>query len=94
MLKPPSLTSLEPRGLKASYASPSSPTTRASAVWRNLYKARADVDVRALAAVVSWIRASLVQFEHMDDVELLACVTGKLEVCSSGTREEGNDDRK
>ncbi|KAK3380185.1 ubiquinol-cytochrome C chaperone-domain-containing protein [Lasiosphaeria ovina] len=44
----------------------------ASAVWRNLYKARADVDVRALAAVVSWIRACLVRFERMDDVELLA----------------------
>jgi cytochrome b pre-mRNA-processing protein 3 len=39
----------------------------AEAVWRNLFKAREDVDVRALAAVVSWIRAGIQQFGEMTD---------------------------
>jgi cytochrome b pre-mRNA-processing protein 3 len=39
----------------------------ASAVWRNLFKAREDVDVRALAAVVSWMRAGLADLGHMRD---------------------------
>ncbi|KXX76930.1 CBP3-like protein [Madurella mycetomatis] len=39
----------------------------ASAVWRNLFKASEDVDVRALAAVVSWMRAGLAQLGNMAD---------------------------
>ncbi|KAL2129729.1 hypothetical protein VTI74DRAFT_7392 [Chaetomium olivicolor] len=39
----------------------------ASAVWRNLFKAREDVDVRALAAVVSWMRAGLSRLGAMTD---------------------------
>ncbi|GAB1320633.1 Ubiquinol-cytochrome c chaperone domain-containing protein [Madurella fahalii] len=37
----------------------------ASAVWRNLFKASEDVDVRVLAAVVSWMRAGLAQLGDM-----------------------------
>jgi cytochrome b pre-mRNA-processing protein 3 len=46
----------------------------ASAVWRNLFKAREDVDVRALAAVVAWMRAGLRELGDMSDemVELNA----------------------
>ncbi|KAK4123939.1 hypothetical protein N657DRAFT_656252 [Parathielavia appendiculata] len=39
----------------------------ASAVWRNLFKAREDVDVRALAAVVAWMRAGLMELGDMPD---------------------------
>ncbi|KAK4157986.1 thiolase-like protein [Chaetomidium leptoderma] len=39
----------------------------ASAVWRNLFKAREDVDVRALAAVVAWMRAGLKELGEMTD---------------------------
>ncbi|KAI1818842.1 hypothetical protein GGS20DRAFT_581230 [Poronia punctata] len=39
----------------------------ASAVWRNLFKAREDVDVRLLAAVVSWMRLSLKMLDQMPD---------------------------
>ncbi|KAL2019661.1 hypothetical protein VTK56DRAFT_9280 [Thermocarpiscus australiensis] len=39
----------------------------ASAVWRNLFKAREDVDVRALAAVVSWMRCVLKELGDMTD---------------------------
>ncbi|KAJ4292308.1 Mitochondrial beta-keto-acyl synthase [Collariella sp. IMI 366227] len=42
----------------------------ASAVWRNLFKAREDVDVRALAAVVSWIRAGISRMAEMEDGEV------------------------
>jgi len=46
----------------------------ASAVWRNLFKAREDVDVRALAAVVAWMRAGLRELGELTDdaVELQA----------------------
>jgi cytochrome b pre-mRNA-processing protein 3 len=46
----------------------------ASAVWRNLFKAREDVDVRALAAVVAWMRAGLRELGEMadEDVEISA----------------------
>ncbi|KAK4043230.1 thiolase-like protein [Parachaetomium inaequale] len=46
----------------------------ASAVWRNLFKAREDVDVRALAAVVAWMRAGLRELGEMadEDVEVAA----------------------
>jgi cytochrome b pre-mRNA-processing protein 3 len=39
----------------------------ASAVWRNLFKAREDVDVRALAAVVAWMRSGLRELGEMSD---------------------------
>ncbi|KAL1843810.1 hypothetical protein VTJ49DRAFT_7520 [Mycothermus thermophilus] len=39
----------------------------AEAVWRNLFKAKEDVDVRKLAAVVGWMRASLKNLAEMDD---------------------------
>ena len=42
----------------------------ASAVWRNLFKAREDVDVRALAAVVAWMRAGLRDLGQMTDEEV------------------------
>ncbi|KAI0010124.1 ubiquinol-cytochrome C chaperone-domain-containing protein [Xylariaceae sp. FL0662B] len=39
----------------------------ASAVWRNVYKAREDVDVRHLAAIVSWMRLCLKMLDQMPD---------------------------
>ncbi|KAK3375276.1 ubiquinol-cytochrome C chaperone-domain-containing protein [Podospora didyma] len=42
----------------------------ASAVWRNLFKAREDIDVRALGAVVSWMRVCLQELDKMDEVDL------------------------
>ncbi|KAL2271773.1 hypothetical protein VTJ83DRAFT_1144 [Remersonia thermophila] len=39
----------------------------AEAVWRNLFKAREDVDARKLAAVVAWMRAGLKNLAEMDD---------------------------
>ena len=49
----------------------------ASAVWRNLFKAREDVDVSALAAVVAWMRAGLKGLGEMadEDVELTGAKT-------------------
>ena len=47
----------------------------ASAVWRNLFKAREDVDVRALAAVVAWMRAGLSRLGDMTD-DTVATTTG------------------
>ncbi|KAL2164619.1 hypothetical protein VTH06DRAFT_3836 [Thermothelomyces fergusii] len=44
----------------------------ASAVWRNLFKAREDVDARALAAVVAWMRAGLKQLAEMADEDVVA----------------------
>jgi hypothetical protein len=43
----------------------------ASAVWRNLYKAREDVDVRSLAAVVAWMRSALLELGEMEDTDIL-----------------------
>jgi cytochrome b pre-mRNA-processing protein 3 len=45
----------------------------AAAVWRNLFKADGDVDARALAAVVAWLRAGVERLGNMSDeaVELL-----------------------
>ncbi len=37
----------------------------AAAVWRNLFKARSDVDLRHLAAVVAWMRRSFAQLDRM-----------------------------
>ncbi|KAK0630613.1 ubiquinol-cytochrome C chaperone-domain-containing protein [Bombardia bombarda] len=42
----------------------------ASAVWRNLFKARDDVDVRVLAAIVSWMRLSLMRLDQIKDEDL------------------------
>ncbi|KAI2470408.1 ubiquinol-cytochrome C chaperone-domain-containing protein [Annulohypoxylon bovei var. microspora] len=42
----------------------------AAAVWRNVFKAREDVDVRALAAVVSWMRLCLKMLDQIPDEAL------------------------
>ncbi|KAH8673567.1 ubiquinol-cytochrome C chaperone-domain-containing protein [Xylariales sp. PMI_506] len=39
----------------------------AAAVWRNVYKAREDVDPRHLAAIVSWMRMCLKTLDEMPD---------------------------
>jgi cytochrome b pre-mRNA-processing protein 3 len=39
----------------------------AAAVWRNVYKAREDVDVRKLAAITSWMRACLKSLDATPD---------------------------
>lgn len=43
----------------------------AAAVWRNLFKGNPDVDVRKVAAVVSYMRASLKRLEQLSDDEVL-----------------------
>ncbi|KAI1762515.1 ubiquinol-cytochrome C chaperone-domain-containing protein [Hypoxylon sp. FL1150] len=42
----------------------------AAAVWRNVFKAREDVDVRALAAIVSWMRLCLKMLDQIPDDSL------------------------
>ncbi|KAI1805644.1 ubiquinol-cytochrome C chaperone-domain-containing protein [Daldinia bambusicola] len=42
----------------------------AAAVWRNVFKAREDVDVRALAAIVSWMRLCLKMLDQISDEAL------------------------
>lgn len=42
----------------------------AAAVWRNLFKAREDIDARTLAAIVSWVRSQLKYLDSMDDAGL------------------------
>jgi cytochrome b pre-mRNA-processing protein 3 len=42
----------------------------ASAVWRNLFKGREDVDLRALAAIVSWMRLGAKMLDQMPDEAL------------------------
>lgn len=42
----------------------------ASAVWRNLFKAREDISVRDLAAIVSWMRLGLKMLDQMPDEAL------------------------
>ncbi|KAK4146943.1 thiolase-like protein [Dichotomopilus funicola] len=44
----------------------------AAAVWRNLFKAREDVDVRVLAGVVGWMREGVKTLGGMKDEEVLA----------------------
>ncbi|KAI0446119.1 hypothetical protein F4803DRAFT_547636 [Xylaria telfairii] len=44
----------------------------ASAVWRNVFKAREDINVRDLAAIVSWMRLSLKMLDQMPDEALFA----------------------
>ncbi|KAK4222201.1 CBP3-like protein [Podospora fimiseda] len=39
----------------------------ASAVWRNLFKANEDVDLRSLAAVVSWMRSGIKKLDALPD---------------------------
>ncbi len=46
--------------------------TLAAAIWRNVFKAQDDIDVRLLAAVVSWMRLCLRQLGEMNDEEFLA----------------------
>lgn len=43
----------------------------ASAVWRNIYKAEEDVDMRHVAAIVSWMRLTLKNLDQMLDPALL-----------------------
>ncbi|KAI1502755.1 ubiquinol-cytochrome C chaperone-domain-containing protein [Biscogniauxia marginata] len=45
-------------------------TVLASAVWRNIFKAREDADVRMLAAIVSWMRLCLKMLDQMPDEAL------------------------
>ncbi|KAI0851756.1 ubiquinol-cytochrome C chaperone-domain-containing protein [Daldinia vernicosa] len=42
----------------------------AAAVWRNVFKAREDVDVRSLAAIVSWMRLCLKMLDQIPDEAL------------------------
>ncbi|EAQ89149.1 hypothetical protein CHGG_05768 [Chaetomium globosum CBS 148.51] len=46
----------------------------ASAVWRNLFKAREDVDARALAAVVAWMRSGLRELGELPDEDIASAV--------------------
>lgn len=47
-------------------------TALAAAVWRNVFKARDDVDVRAVAAIVSWMRLCLKMLDQMPDEALVS----------------------
>ncbi|ORY69702.1 ubiquinol-cytochrome C chaperone-domain-containing protein [Pseudomassariella vexata] len=60
------------RGLIAAYDEGiiKSDTVLAAAVWRNIYKAREDVDVRSLASIVSWMRLCLKMLDQMPDEAL------------------------
>ncbi len=42
----------------------------ASAVWRNIFKAKTDVDVRGLAAIVGYMRKSLMDLDNLAEMEL------------------------
>lgn len=42
----------------------------AAAIWRNVFKAREDVDVRSLAAIVSWMRLCLKMLDQIPDEAL------------------------
>ncbi|KAI1743932.1 hypothetical protein F4680DRAFT_444625 [Xylaria scruposa] len=42
----------------------------ASAIWRNVFKAREDINIRDLAAIVSWMRLSLKMLDQMPDEAL------------------------
>ncbi|KAK7754226.1 Serine carboxypeptidase 3 [Diatrype stigma] len=44
----------------------------AAAVWRNVFKARPDVDARAVAAIVSWMRLCLKMLDQMPDEALVS----------------------
>ncbi|PKS10248.1 hypothetical protein jhhlp_001998 [Lomentospora prolificans] len=64
---------LQWRGLLASYDEgiAKGDAVLASAVWRNLYKGKEDVDFRTVAAVVSWMRATLWDLERVKDEDLV-----------------------
>lgn len=42
----------------------------AAAVWRNIFKGREDVDVRSVAAIVSWMRLCLKMLDQIPDEAL------------------------
>ena len=42
----------------------------AAAIWRNVFKAKSDVDVRGLAAIVGYMRQSLMQLDAVSDEAL------------------------
>lgn len=52
----------------------------ASAVWRNLFKGKEDVDLRHLAAIVSWMRLCLKNLDKMADdaLPLYAAIVFKM----------------
>lgn len=52
----------------------------AAAVWRNVYKAREDVDVRKLAAITSWMRACLKNLDATSDESLFFATSRLLKV--------------
>lgn len=52
----------------------------ASAVWRNLFKGSPDVDPRALAAIVGWMRACLKALEGTSDMSFASRAGGILEL--------------
>ena len=63
------------RGLIAAYdegVAKASDRVLAAAVWRNLFKGREDVDIRHLAAVVAWMRATLRDLEYMDITQMIS----------------------
>lgn len=61
------------RGMLASYDEglAKGDAVLASAVWRNLYKGKENVDFRTVAAVVSWMRATLWDLERVKDEDLV-----------------------
>ncbi|KAI1821358.1 hypothetical protein F4861DRAFT_475171 [Xylaria intraflava] len=60
------------RGVVAAYDEgvAKSDAVLASAVWRNVFKAREDIDLRHLASIVSWMRLSLKMLDQMPDEAL------------------------
>ncbi|KAM0334185.1 hypothetical protein ACHAQA_001205 [Verticillium albo-atrum] len=63
------------RGLIAAYdegLAKKSDRVLAAAVWRNLFKAREDTDLRSLAAVVAWMRVTLKDLEGMEVDEIVS----------------------
>ena len=42
----------------------------ADALWRNLFKANEDIDLRVLAATVGWVRYTLRELDAMADIDL------------------------
>ncbi|KAL8419933.1 hypothetical protein RB594_002912 [Gaeumannomyces avenae] len=53
----------------------------AAAVWRNLFKARPEpeLDLRRLAAVVAWMRATVFRLDHVPDSDVVARATSAFE---------------
>jgi cytochrome b pre-mRNA-processing protein 3 len=61
------------RGLVAAYdegLGKQSDAVLAAAVWRNIFKASEDVDIRAVASVVAYMRRTLSILGTMDDVQV------------------------